>query len=207
MSKRTLVIVAAVAALTLGGVPAGAQAAKKKPKTPAAWTKAQKDAKTLFAVLRRAAKPADTLPHTKGKPAPSPPVVGARYLGTLSGNKAYLSLQGPNVCLTITYQSGSATGGACIPVADVKSGKRLPQALQLGVSSVSFFIAVPDGATVARTISGTATPQPVTNNAALLSTTANGTVDVTLANGKVVTARLGFAVPPPASTPAPATGY
>lgn len=206
MNRRTLLPFAAAAALTLSATPASAPAAKKKPKTPAAWVKAQKDAKALFAVLRRPGRAGDAPPKVKGEPAPNPPIIGSRYLGSIAGKKAYLAMQATTVCLTLSFQGGKATGGKCVPVADVRTGALLPQALQLGNGSVIFVIVVPDGATAARTIAGVSTPLTVKNNAALLSTTANGTVDVTLKTGKVVTARLGISSTPlTPATPALAT--
>ena len=206
MSRRTILAFGAAAALTLSALPASAPAAKKRPRTPAAWTKAQKDAKALFAVLRRPGRAGDAPPKAKGQPAPNPPIVGSRYLGSIEGKKAYLAMQGTTVCLTLSFQGGKATGGRCVPVADIQNGKRLPQAIQLGIGSVVFVIAAPDGATVSRTVSGATSPVDVKNNAAMLSTTANGTVDVILKTGKVVTARLGISSTPLApATPAPVT--
>ena len=76
-----IAVATATAALALTAVPATAPAAKKKPRTPASWVKAQKDAKALFGVLRRPATAADKLPRSAKK---SPPAAISRTVGALS---------------------------------------------------------------------------------------------------------------------------
>ena len=99
-----IAVAAATAALTLAAVPAAAPAAKKKkPKTPAAWTKAQKDAKALFGVLRRPATAADKLPATAKK---APPAAISRKVGELSGRTYFLVVRGTQACLTVKLTTG-----------------------------------------------------------------------------------------------------
>ena len=182
-----------VAALALTALPATAPAAKKKHRTPAAWTKAQKNARALFGVLRRPGTAADKLPKSAKK---TPPVAASRKLGTLTGKNFYLVLRSTNACLAVTFSSGQSAGEFCVPVAKIKAGKAVPQALEsAGGAAFDFVVAVPDGATVGRTKDGTTTPQTVTANAALIAATPfGGSVDVTLKSGVVLKLPLGLAL-------------
>ena len=185
--------VAATAALTLGALaPAAAPAAKKKPRTPAAWLKAQKDAKALFAVLRRPATAADKLPKTAKK---TPPVAIARNVGTLSGRSYFLAVRATQACLVVKLSTGQAPE-FCVPVAKVKAGTALPKALEsAGGASFDFIVAVPDGGTVQRTLGGASTPQTVARNAALIAATPfGGSVDVTFKSGKQLVLPLGLSL-------------
>ena len=190
-----ITIAAATAALALTFLPATAPAAakKKKPRTPAAWVKAQKDAKLLFAVLRRPGTAADKPAKTAKKPAP---IAASRKLGTLTGKSFYLVLRGADACLAVTFSTGQSAGEFCVAVAKIKAGKALPQALEsAGGAAFDFVVAVPDGATVMRTKDGTSTPQTVTDNGALIAATPfGGSVDVTLKSGAVLKLPLGLAL-------------
>lgn len=188
---RRIAAASALAALALTTAPAVAPAAAKR-KQPASWVKAQKDAKALFAVLRRPAKASDKAPKSSATPA----AAISRRLGTLTGKSFYLLVRGTKVCLSVTFSTGRPVGEYCVTVAKVKARQSLPKAL--GAASASTFdyvVAVPDGATVARTISGVSTPQTVKSNAAFIAGTAlGGSVDVTFAGGTVLSLPLGFSL-------------
>lgn len=185
-----IAVASAAAALALTAVPAVAPAAK--PKQPASWTKAQKDARALFAVLRRPGRAGDRLPKSAKK---TPPVAASRKLGTLTDRTYYLVLRAANACLDVTISTGQ-TLEFCVPVAKVKSGKSLPKALEsAGGAAFDFVVVVPDGATVARTLTGVSTPQTVANNAALVAATPfGGSVDVTFKTGAQLKLALGLSL-------------
>ncbi len=187
---------ATIAALAVTALPATAPAAakkKKKPKTPVAWVKAQKDAKVLFAVLRRPGTAADKPAKTAKKPAP---IAASRKLGTLTGKNFYLVLRGADACLAVTFSTGQSAGEFCVAVAKIKAGKAVPQALEsAGGAAFDFVLAVPDGAAVARTKDGTSTPQTVSGSGVLIAATPfGGSVDVTLKSGAVLKLPLGLAL-------------
>ena len=188
-----IAVAAATAALTLAALPAAAPAAKKKKaKPPAAWTKAQKDAKALFGVLRRPATPADKLPAGAKK---SPPAAISRKVGELSGRTYFLVVRGTQACLTVKLTTGQAPE-FCVPVAKVKAGTAVPKALEsAGGANFDYVVAVPDGASVGRTLNGATTPQTVADNAALIAATPfGGSVDVTLKSGAVLKFPLGLSL-------------
>lgn len=191
MRTRVATSAALLTCTVLAAAPASSPAAKVK-KQPASWTKAQKDAKALFAVLRRPAKPTDKLPgKTSSKTAP---VVLSRRVGSLNGKTFYLVLRSTQVCLAVTFSGGRSAGEQCVPVAKITARKGLPQALEAGITAIDFIVVVPDGATVARTQDGVTTPQTVAKNAALISTTLGGTVDVTFKGGAVLKLPLGLSL-------------
>lgn len=186
-----IAVASAAAALALTAAPAVAPAAK--PKQPASWAKAQKDARALFAVLRRPGRATDKLPKGAKK---TPPVAASRRLGRLTGKNFFLVLRSTNVCLAVTFSTGQSAGEFCVPVAKVKSGKSVPKALEsAGGAAFDFVVAVPDGATVARTLNGVTTPQTVVGNAALIAATPfGGSVDVTLKSGAQLKLPLGLSL-------------
>ena len=192
MSARRTTLASLTVLALLGTAPASAPAAKAKPKTPASWTKAQKDAKALFAVLRKPATAADKL-RTKDAKGQAP-VASSRRIGTQNGKTYYLVLRSVNACIHVTFSTGTAAPEACVPVAMIKARKILPRAL--GASATTNWdvaVIVPDGAKVARTIDGTATPLTVTRNAVLLAATPlKGSVDVTFTGGATFKLPLGL---------------
>ncbi len=187
-----IALATATAALALTAVPATAPAAKKKPRTPASWVKAQKDAKALFGVLRRPATAADKLPRSAKK---SPPAAISRTVGALSGRTYFLVVRATRVCLAVKLSTGQ-TPEFCVPVAKVKSGSSVPKALEsAGGSNFDYVVAVPDGATVSRTAAGTTTPQTVADNAALIASIPfGGSVDVTFKSGATLKLALGLSL-------------
>ena len=83
----------------------------------------------------------------------------------------FLVVRGTQACLTVKLSTGQ-TPEFCVPVAKIKAGTAVPKALEsAGGANFDYVVAVPDGASVGRTLNGATTPQTVADNAALIAAT------------------------------------